>query len=174
MDKPGRRCYPEVVKTCSHLLTRILFAGSLSVMTMSPALAQAPSSRLVIYGDMSLFAGTGKPDNCILKSRYKIGEPVGFRMTAIDAATGKREKTAQLVVHLTYPSTAGPKTIDVPMRDFQTEANPEREFFVAKWMVPPDATVGIVRVAVSGKDQQGRTAEWKPFPMDNAMLTIVP
>ena len=137
------------------------------------AAGQAPA-RLVLYGDMALFAGTGKPDNCILKSRYKIGEPVGFRMTAIDAATGKREKSAQLVVHLTYPSTTGPKTVDLPMRDFQTEANPEREFFVAKWIVPNDAAIGIVRMTATAKDSQGRAAEWKPFPMENAMLTIVP
>lgn len=141
-------------------------------MAMSPVAGQG--APLMVYGDMALFAGTGKPDNCILKSRYKIGEPVGFRMTAVDTATGKREKTAQLVVHLTYPSAGGTKNVDLPMRDFQTEANPEREFFVVKWMVPVDAAIGIVRVSVTAKDSHGRSAEWKPFPMDNAMLTVVP
>ena len=162
------------VKNTHRSLARLLLGGIVCVMAGLTAAAQSQGPRLVLYGDMALFAGTGKPDNCILKSRYKIGEPVGFRMTAIDAATGKREKTAQLVVHLTYPSTAGPKNVDLPMRDFQTEANPERDFFVVKWVVPNDATVGIVRVTVSAKDQQGRSAEWKPFPMDNAMLTVVP
>jgi hypothetical protein len=146
----------------------------LAALAIAPASGQAPAARLVLFGDMALFAGTGKPDNCILKSRYKIGEPVGFRMTAIDTATGMREKGAQLVVHLVYPSTSGPKNVELPMRDFQTDANPERDFFVVKWIVPNDATIGIVRVSVSAKDSHGRAAEWKPFPMENAMLTVVP
>jgi len=161
------------VKTSKRFLTLIGLGGLLVAAASLTVSGQTPA-RLVLYGDMVLFAGTGKPDNCIFKSRYKIGDPVGFRMTAIDAATGKREKSAQLVVHLTYPSTGGPKNVDLPMRDFQTDANPEREFFVVKWMVPTDAAIGIVRVSVTAKDAQGRSGEWKPFPMDNAMLTVVP
>lgn len=159
----------------SSLLRHALLASVIATAGLSVAAAgQAPASPLVLYGDMALFAGIGKPDNCILKSRYRIGEPVGFRMTALDGSTLKREKSAQLVVHLTYPSVNGPKNVELPMRDFQTEANPEREFFVAKWIVPNDAVVGIVRYTVRATDQFGRAAEWKPFPMEAAMLTIVP
>ncbi len=104
-----------------------------------------------------------------MSNQYKHGEPVGFRMTAINPATGKRDRTTQVVVHLAY---AG-KTIDIPMRDRQTEQQPERDFFVAKWIVPDDAPTGVVRYTVSAKDSQGRTGEWKPFDVLASQLTIV-
>jgi hypothetical protein len=90
-------------------------------------------------------------------------------MTAINPATGKRDRATQLVIHLSY---AG-KTIDLPMRDRQTEQQPERDFFVAKWIVPADAPLGIVRYTVTAKDPQGRTGEWKPFDVQASQLTIV-
>ena len=65
------------------------------------------------------------------------------------------------------------KTIDLPMRDRQTEQQPEREFWVAKWMVPADAPLGIVRYTVTAKDPEGRTGEWKPFDVEASQLTIV-
>ena len=131
--------------------------------------AQHGGDRLILSGDLAYFFGVGKPRNCILNNRYKRGEPVGFRMTAIDPATGKRERSAQLVVHLNY---AG-KTLDLPMRDRQTEQQPEREFWVLKWVVPDDAPLGIVRYTVTAKDPQGRTGEWKPFEVETSQLTIV-
>ena len=103
-----------------------------------------------------------------MSNRYKRGEPVGFRMTALDAA-GMRDRATQLVVHITY----GGKTIDVPMRDRQTEQQPEREFFVAKWVVPDDAPLGVVRYSVTAKDSRGRTGEWKPFEVAASQLTII-
>lgn len=107
--------------------------------------------------------------NCALSSRFKRGEPVGFRMTAINPATGERDRAAQLVVHLTY----GGMTVDVPMRDRQTAQQPERNFFVAKWIVPADAPIGIVRYTVTAKDSQGRTGEFKPFEVETSQITIV-
>jgi hypothetical protein len=65
------------------------------------------------------------------------------------------------------------KTIDLPMRDRQTEQQPERDFFVAKWVVPDDAPLGIVRYTVTAVDPQGRTGEWKPFDVEASQLTIV-
>jgi hypothetical protein len=124
---------------------------------------------LAVYGDVVYFYGVGKPRNCILNSQFKRGEPMGFRMTAINPATGKRDRATQLVVHLIY---AG-KTIDLPMRDRQNEQQPEREFWVAKWMVPNDATTGIVRFTVTAKDPQGRTGEYKPFEVEASQITIV-
>src|SRR5882762_1908105 len=126
-----------------------------------PGLAQheGGGGKLAMSGDMAYFFGPGKPMNCTLNNRYKRGDPVGFRMTAIDPATGKRDRATQLVVHLQY---AG-KTLDLPMRDRQTAQQPEREFWVLKWMVPADAPPGIVRYSVTAKDSQGRTGEWKPF-----------
>jgi hypothetical protein len=142
----------------------ILAAGS-----PIPGLAQHGGERLILSGDLAYFFGPGKPLNCTLNNRYKRGDPVGFRMTAIDPATGKRDRATQLVVHLTY---AG-KTIDLPMRDRQTAQQPEREFWVLKWVVPNDAPLGIVRYSVTAKDPQGRTGEWKPFDVEASQLTIV-
>ena len=65
------------------------------------------------------------------------------------------------------------KTIDLPMRDRQTETQPECEFWVAKWIVPADAPLGIVRYTVTAKDPEGRTGEWKPFDVEASQLTIV-
>jgi len=148
------------------LVVSAVVVGALAVREERPA---AQAAGLVVYGDMTLFAGLGKPDNCILKSRYKRGEPVGFRMTAIDPATGKYEPSAELVVHLEY---AGAK-VDVPMRYRGTAKQPELEFWVAKWVVPMDAPTGIVRYSVTAKDKKGRAGEFKPFRQDLSELTIV-
>ncbi len=127
------------------------------------------NDRLVVYGDVVYFFGLGKPRTCTASSQFKRGEPIGFRMTAIDPATGKRDRATQLVVHLTYNG----KTIDIPMRDRQTEKQPERTFWVAKWVVPEDAVTGIVRYTVTAKDPQGRTGEYKPFDVDTSQITII-
>ena len=131
--------------------------------------AQTGGPRLVVYGDVVYFLGPGRPKNCTLNNEFKRGDPVGFRMTAINPATGKRDRATELVVHLNY---AG-KTLDIPMRDRQTEKQPERDFWVAKWMVPADAPTGIIRYSVTAKDPQGRTGEFKPFDVDASQLTIV-
>jgi hypothetical protein len=141
----------------------------LAVIAMLPVPTQAQGERLVLSGDLTYFFGPGKPRNCILNNRYKRGEPVGFRMTAINPASGKRDRMTKLVVHLNYFG----KTIDLPMRDRQTEQQPERDFFVAKWMVPADAPLGIVRYTVTAVDPQGRSGEWKPFDVEASQLTIV-
>ena len=141
----------------------------LAVVVPAPSLAQSEGERLILSGDLAYFFGPGKPLNCTLNNRYKRGDPVGFRMTAINPTTGKRDRATQLVIHLTY----GGKTIDIPMRDRQTAQQPERDFFVAKWIVPADAPLGIVRYTVTAKDPQGRTGEWKPFDVEASQLTIV-
>jgi hypothetical protein len=145
------------------------FALAVSVLAIAPLAGQSGNDRLILSGDLVYFFGPGKPMNCTMSNRYKRGEPVGFRMTAIDPATGKRDRATQLVVHLTY----GGKTIDLPMRDRQTTQQPEREFWVVKWMVPADAPTGIVRYSVTAKDSHGRTGEWKPFEVEASQITIV-
>ena len=160
MKKPGRFILVSVFTVVVTLL---------AVIAMLPVPTQAQGERLVLSGDLTYFFGPGKPRNCILNNRYKHGEPVGFRMTAINPATGKRDRMTKLVVHLNYFG----KTIDLPMRDRQTEQQPERDFFVAKWMVPADAPLGIVRYTVTAVDPQGRMGEWKPFDVEASQLTIV-
>jgi len=152
--------------------------GAIAVLVVTAGIAaasflagQAPSSgdRLVVYGDVVYFFGVGKPRNCTANSQFKKGEPVGFRMTAIDPATGKRDRATQLVVHLTYNG----KTVDLPMRDRETAQQPDHNFWVLKWIVPDDATTGVVRYTVTAKDPQGRTGEFKPFDVAASQLTIV-
>ena len=150
-------------------LSRIFAVSAFAVVLAILANAQGNSERLVLSGDLAYFFGVGKPRNCILNNRYKRGEPVGFRMTAINPATGKRDRATKLVVHLNYMG----KVMDIPMRDRQNEQQPERDFFVAKWVVPDDAPVGIVRYTVTAVDPQGRTGEWKPFEVEASLLTIV-
>ena len=106
-----------------------------------PAPPLAGQGKLIVYGDMALFQPPGHPDNCILRNRFKRGEPVGWRMFVADPSTGARDESAQLVVHLTVSG----KSIDIPMRYRATERQPERQFWVAKWVVPQDAPIGIIR-----------------------------
>jgi hypothetical protein len=146
----------------------VIIATLLAASTV-PSSAQTGGERLIVYGDMAYFFGPGKPLNCTLNNRFKRGDPVGFRMTAINPATGQRDRATQLVVHLNY---AG-KTLDLPMRDRQTPQQPERDFWVLKWIVPNDAPLGIVRYSVTAKDPQGRAGEWKPFDVETSQLTIV-
>ena len=147
-------------------------AALLLLVSLAPshAAGQAAGERLVLFGDVTYFYPPGHAKNCLLNNQFKRGEPVGFRINAINPATGKRDRATELVVHLTY---AG-KTLDIPMRDRQTERQPEREFWVAKWVVPDDAPMGIVRYTVTGKDSQGRTGEFKPFDVQASQITIVP
>src|SRR6266568_6122060 len=146
----------------------VVMIAILAAASPIPGLAQHGGERLILSGDLAYFFGPGKPLNCTLNNRYKSGDPVGFRMTAVDPATGKRDRATQLVVHLTY----GGNTIDLPMRDRQTEKQPERDFFVAKWIVPDDAQTGIVRFTVTAKDPQGRSGEFKPFEVEASQITI--
>ena len=130
---------------------------------------RGPGNKLIVYGDMAMFEPPGHPENCILRSRFKRGNPIGWRMFVADPQTGNLEPSAQLVVHMTF---AG-KTQDIPMRYRATAAQPERQFWVAKWVVPIDAPIGIIRYTVTATDKNGRTGEFKPFEVQASQLTIV-
>jgi hypothetical protein len=158
------------MKACVRFAFAV-FVGVLAIQPPTPLARQAPAdgNRLIVYGDTTFFYGLGIPRSCALSSQFKRGEPIGFRMTAIDPVTGTRDRASTLVVHLTY----GGKTIDIPMRDRQNDRQPERTFWVAKWVVPDDAPVGIVRYTVSAKDSQGRTGEFRPFDVETSQITIV-
>jgi hypothetical protein len=128
-----------------------------------------PGHELVVYGDLAIFLGPGKPENCTLRSRYKVGEPVGFRADAIDRTGSRIDKDSELIVHLSY---AG-KTQDLKMRWRATQQQPERQFWVAKWIVPEDAPTGVVRYTITAKDKNGRTGLFKPFEVDASQITII-
>jgi hypothetical protein len=142
--------------------------GIAAVQSQASSAAQ-PKRKLIVYGDMAMFLPPGNPENCLLRNRFRRGDPVGFRMFVADPETGNREESAQLVVHLNYAGT----TLDIPMRYRATAAQPERQFWVAKWMVPQDAPVGIIRYTVTATDKYGRTGEYKPFEVQASQLTIV-
>jgi hypothetical protein len=148
-----------------------VFAGTHSRATAQSAPASPPAGQgtLIVYGDITLFQPPPHPENCVLRNRFKRGDPVGFRMFVTDPSTGRREESAQLVVHV----TSGGRTVDIPMRYRATEKQPERQFWVAKWVVPPDAPVGIVAFSVTATDKYGRRGEFKPFEVRASQLTIV-
>ena len=161
------------------LMLAALIAGLLVVAyTQELALAQTPTlpnsaqqpmaTKLILHGDIAWYIGRGQPNNCILKSRFKRGEGVGFRMVAIDPTTGKYSETAELVVHITY----GGKTVDIPMR-YRGPDYPQPNLHTLKWTVPNDAPLGVVRYTVTGKDKEGRTGEFKPFSVEESQLQIV-
>jgi hypothetical protein len=127
------------------------------------------ANKLIVYGDTAMFTPPGTPENCILRSRFHRGDPIGWRMFVADPQTGNREESAQLVVHINF---AG-KTQDIPMRYRATAAQPERQFWVAKFVVPPDAPTGIIRYTVTATDKHGRSGEFKPFEVQASQLTIV-
>jgi hypothetical protein len=142
----------------------------LATLQGSVAARQAASTeKLFLRGDTVLFLGNGIPHSCALNTYFKRGDRIGFRFTAINPATGQRDRASQLVVHLNYRG----QTIDIPMRDRQNVKQPEREFWIAEWKVPADAVTGIITYTVTAKDSQGRTGEFKPFPVDSSQITIV-
>ena len=73
---------------CSNLVVSFLFVVVASLAASFPAAGQAPAAgKLILTGDLAVFAGGGKPDNCFLRNRFKRGENVGFRLSAIDGGT---------------------------------------------------------------------------------------
>jgi hypothetical protein len=146
----------------------------------APPAAQAghPSGKLVIWGDVVNFNAPGTPNQCVAQSRYKRGERIGFRMTAIDGGTGDVENTAVLVAHVTH---AG-KTVEVPMRWRGGNAafpkdqylRAPQEMWTGGWAVAADAAPGTVTYTVTATDRFGRKATFTPFAAIPSQLAIIP
>lgn len=159
-----------------QLIVSALFVAVSAVAASFPAAGQAPAGgKLILTGDLAVFAGGGKPENCFLRNRFKRGENVGFRLSAIDGGTGAIEPSAEIVVQITH---AG-KTVEVPARYRGVVApggrgSPIPYLWTAKWTIPADAPTGVVRFKAIAKDNKGRTAEWTVFPNEEAaQLTVV-
>ena len=133
-------------------MVAVVTAATLAGQGQAPAAparqAGHPSGKLVIWGDLALFAPPTDPDNCVLMNRFKRGQKVGFRMTAHDGGRGEIENTAVLTAHVQY---AG-RTVDVPMR-WRGAAGPSApaprgylrspvELWTGSWTVPDDASPG--------------------------------
>jgi hypothetical protein len=136
-----------------------------------------PSGRLIIWGDVVNFNPQGTPNECTAQSRFRRGERIGFRMTAIDGGSGETENTAVLTAHVTY---AG-KTVDVPMR-FRGGGQPyppkaylraPNEMWTGGWVVPADAPIGMISYTVTATDRFGRKSTYQPFAAIPSQLTIV-
>ena len=153
-----------------HTILAVVLAVVLAMLTGFPAAGQdASSEKLFLRGDTVLFLGPGILHSCAHNSYFKRGDRIGFRFTAINPATGKRDRATQLVVHVNYRG----QTIDLPMRDRQNVKQPERDFWIAEWKVPDDAMTGIINYTVTARDPQGRTGEFKPFDVEPSQITIV-
>ena len=136
-----------------------------------------PSGKLVIWGDLASFDVPGTlPTHCILTNRFKHGQRLGIRMTAIDGGSGEVENTAVLTAHLVI----GGNTIDVPMRWRGVGGFPASEYsrqpsemWTGVWVVPADAPIGVMKYTVTATDRFGRTASFSPFINAVSQLTIV-
>ena len=64
-------------------------AGARAAAQAAPPPPAAGQGRLIVYGDMALFQPPGHPENCILRNRFKRGEPVGWRMFVADPSYGQ-------------------------------------------------------------------------------------
>jgi hypothetical protein len=141
-----------------------------------PPQAGHPSGKLVIWGDVVNFYPPGTPNQCVAQSRFKRGERIGFRMTAVDGGTGEVENTAVLVAHV----TAAGRTVDVPMRWRGNSPYPAdqylrapREMWTGAWTVPADAPIGMISYTVTATDRFGRTATFTPFAAIPSQLAII-
>src|SRR5262249_2158136 len=98
-----------------YLVAALLTVGIfLGILVTSPITGQArqqqPAAKLILWGDIAVFQPPPHPENCTVKNRFKKGEPVGFRLYALDGGTNQPEPTAEVIVHITH----GGKTYDIP------------------------------------------------------------
>src|SRR6266702_2462025 len=75
-------------RTCS-VITLIVAASLLGMLATSQVAGQAtqPVGKLILWGDIAVFQPPPHPENCTVKNRFKRGEPVGFRLYALDGGT---------------------------------------------------------------------------------------
>src|SRR2546427_4192035 len=90
-------------KTCTIVI--LIVAGiSLGMLATSHVAGQGtqPVGKLILWGDIAVFQPPPHPENCTVKNRFKRGEPVGFRLYALDGGTNQPEPSAQIVVHIQH------------------------------------------------------------------------
>jgi hypothetical protein len=147
----------------------LVYAADTVFTPVNSSGAYDPKDTLVIYGDVALFADQSNPEVCVEKSRFKPGDGVGFRMTAIDPATGDFATSAEMTVTVNY----GGKTETVPMRYRGDGANAHPGMWTGKWVIPDDAPAGIVHYSVQAQTTDGKSGVWQPFDVQPSSLTII-
>jgi len=164
-----------------YVVAAMVALGILLVVVPGPFLkgqGSQPAGKLILWGDIAVFQPPPSPENCIVKNRFKKGEPVGFRLYALDGGTNQPEASAQVVVHITH----GGKTYDIPaLFRGVAQKNPDTgapmpmraNQWTAKWKVPMDAPTGTVHYSATARDKYGRTAEWTPQGGEGSWVTIV-
>ena len=167
------------MKRHSALLASLTLGIALGLFLTSIISGQSqPAGKLILWGDVAVFQPPGHPENCTVKNRFKRGEPVGFRLYALDGGTNQPETSAQVVVHVTF----GGKTVDLPaLYRGVAQKNPDTgqpmpvraNQWTAKWVVPKDAPTGIVRYRATARDKFGRTAEFLPQGGEPSWVTVV-
>ena len=78
--------------TIGKLASQFHKAGKKVVLGAADTFRAAAVDQLIIWGDVALFEKFGTPDNCILTSRFRKGQRVGFRMTAIDGGRSEARR----------------------------------------------------------------------------------
>lgn len=147
----------------------VVYAADTVFTPVNSAGTYDANNTLVIYGDIALFADQTNPDVCVQRSRFKPGEGVGFRMTAIDPSTGDFATSADMTVTVNY----GGKTESVAMRYRGEGTNAHPGMWTGKWVIPDDAPAGIVHYSVQAKTTDGKSGMWQPFDVQPSSLTIV-
>lgn len=163
----------------AHALAAIIMLGFATILCTLATDGQVrkPIGKLVLFSDLADFQPPPNPETCIVKNRFKRGEAVGFRLFAVDGGTSQPEVSAKIVVHV----TVGGKTYDVPAlyRGIPQKTSNggtmpvHRGIWTAKWIVPKDAQIGVVRYSATAQDKYGRTATWVPQGGEPSLLTVV-
>lgn len=155
-----------------------VLAGMLATTPVTGQETQAkPVGKLILFSDLAVFQPGPKSEVCTVRSRFKSGEFVGFRLYAVDGGTNQPEESATVVVHINF----GGKAFDLPTLYRGISHVSDRGgtmpirvgMWTAKWKVPEDAPTGTVHYSASASDKYGRTAEWNPQGSEPSFLTIV-
>src|SRR2546428_5996084 len=165
----------------TYSVITLLGAGiPLGMLATSQGAGQATQrvGNLIVGGDIAVFQPPPHPENCTVKNRFKRGEPVGFRLYALDGGTNQPEPSSQVVVHIQH----GGKTYDIPaLYRGVPQKNPDgggtmpgpANQRTAKWKGPNDAPTGTVHYFATARDRFGRAAEWTPQGGEPSWVTVV-
>lgn len=112
---------------------------------------------LVVYGD------TINSEGCVVASRFKHGDKIVFRATAIDGYTKEQLQDAEIKVILNGE--------ELPMR-LGPHGEKETMFWTAAYVVPDDAPTGTLDFKYVATID-GVEAEYTQFDVTPSLLTIV-